>query len=448
MQNVYELLASFGLSPTGYRARIESWSEDQIIEFLIEACIATLDSHDKTGAPYSFVANGPMGGDSTRCSDPECRLDRIDNTTRFASLYADKVLILDPFEQFVGVTEVTPYLVEEICFTIQLLHTIKPVAEAGLIGLATGNYAFCEEHYKEFESHQNDIKAVGNILRAQYLNQLSVELCRSAAVEDAWEFIISGPEDLIEHGKFFYIIPEPPEELVGRLDEDDRCVLSKEEVSDFGFPHLLTKSIVDDLLVQDLYATQGFHYLTDRDIDFEVVSAVNDPETAKNSDILLSGLSHIVPLIPEVPLSSLAKFRLNEGEAFRVYRDKLVSVIHELQSESVLTESRVKQALEDVIEPELNKMDHVIRENKQLLTGQLQQDIIFGSGMISVGLFTGIFPPNVGEVFAALGGYKFVNSVLDKANSLLKEPKDVRKNSFYFLWKASGGKKRLQRKSS
>jgi len=61
-----------------------------------------------------------MSGDGTRCSDPECRLSRIDETARFATLYADRVLILDPFERFFGVIEVTSRLIEEISVSIQL----------------------------------------------------------------------------------------------------------------------------------------------------------------------------------------------------------------------------------------------------------------------------------------------------------------------------------------
>ena len=448
MKPVYELLASYGLTPAGYRARLESWSEEQTIDFLVTMCEAMLDSHDRQGARYSFIANGPMGGDSTRCSDPECRLTRIDETARFAALYADRVLILDPFEQFFGTTEVTRRLINEISVSIELLHAIRPAAEAGLIGMATGNYCFCKDHYRDFEAHQSDIETACTVLQDQYRDQLSVELRRSTAVENAWEFVITGPESLVEHGQFFYIIPKLPEELKARLDSDDRYVLSKDDVFDFGFPHRLTQPIVNDLLLQNLYATQGFHYLTDREIDFEVVSAVNDPETTDKSHAMLAGLSHSVPLIPDADLSALVKLRANEGEAFRVYRDKLNGVLGELQSESSLTESRVKQALQDAIEPELNKMDQVVRENKRLLVGQLRQDVVFGAGMVSVGLFSGLLPTNVGQVFAGLGGFRFVTSLLEKANSLAKEPSDVRKNSCYFLWKAMGGKKRSRQKSA
>ena len=444
MERVYELLASYGLTPAGHRDRLKSWSEDQTIDFLITMYEAMQDSHDREGAPYSFIANGPMGGDETRCSDPECRLARIDNTARFATLYADRVLILDPFERFFGVTEVTPRLIEDICVSIQLLHEIRPAAEAGFIGMATRNYCFCDEHYKELEAQQADIETACHVLQEQYRNQLSVELRRSTAVKSAWEFVITGPENLVEHGRSYYIIPELPEELQGRLDSDDRLVLSEDDVFDFDFPHRLTEPIVNDLLLQNLYATHGFHYLTDRDIDFEVVAAVNDPATTEVSDALRTGLSHSVPLIPDADLSSLVRLRSNEGEAFRVYRDKLNSVLADLQTEASLTESRVRQALQDAIEPELNKMDQVVRENKRLLVGQLGQDVVFGAGFVSIGLFSGLLPTTVGQVFAGLGGFRFVTSLLDKASALIKEPSELRKNSCYFLWKASGGNRRLR----
>lgn len=215
-----------------------------------------------------------------------------------------------------------------------------------------------------------------------------------------------------------------------------------------GISRRLTQPIVDDLLMQNLYAIQGFHYLTDREIDFEVLAAVNDPVTTENSHALLSGLSHTVPLIRDATISSLVKLRCNEGEAFRVYRDKLNNVLRDLQSESTLTEARVRQAFQNAIEPELNKMDRVVRENKRLLIGQLRQDMVFGAGAVSVGLFSGLLPSTVGQVFAALGGFKIVTGMLEKTNELVKEPSDVRKNSCYFLWKASGGKRRPRRNNA
>ena len=167
-----------------------------------------------------------MSGDGTRCSDPECRLSRIDETARFATLYADRVLILDPFERFFGVIEVTSRLIEEISVSIQLLHDIRPAAEAGFIGFATGSYCFCKDHYKEFEAHQKGIEIACAVLEEQYRNQLSVEFRRSTAIDGAWEFVISGTERSVDHGQAFLISPELPEELKGRLDSDDRFVLS------------------------------------------------------------------------------------------------------------------------------------------------------------------------------------------------------------------------------
>ena len=260
---------------------------------------------------------------------------------------------------------------------------------------------------------------------------------------DAWEFVVSGPESLIEHGHMYLIVPDAPKKLRKKINERGPLVLSPEEVNEFGLSDRFTQPIVNDLLLQNLYATQGFNYLSDREIDFDVVAAINDPATSDKSQSLFNGLSHAVPLVPQADLSALVKLRSNEGEAFRVYRDRLNSLLLELRSEPDLTEGRVRQALQDAIEPELNKIDQAVKENSRLLHGQLVTDMALSVGFVSIGLFSGILSPAVGQVFASLGGFKYLSSAVDKARQLVAGPREVRTNSCYFLWKASGGPNRM-----
>ncbi len=413
MEKVYEILRYYGLTAEKHRARLESWPHNQVIDFLIEMYEAMSMVHDRTGAAYAFIANGPMGGDSSRCSDPECRIQRVDHTARFATLYADRVLIPDPFEKFFGVDEVNERLIEEVSVAIQVLHLIQPTVEAGLIGFATGEYCLCEEHYKEHAAQADDIRIACSVLQDQFAGKVRVELRHSTVVKDAWDFFVSGPESLLEHGRIVYVLRKIPDNLANQLDSAGHYVLSMNEIKKFGFLHKLTEPILDDILLQSLYVTQGFHYLTDREIDLEVVAAVNDAVTQDNSSALLSGLSHAVPVVPEADLVALTKLRTNEGEAFRVYRDKLNSVTRSFSSETALTQKRVRQAFLDIIEPELNKLDQTVRDNKRLLFGQIRQDVIFGAGVVSIGLFCGLFSPTVGEIFAGLGGFKFVTGLFE-----------------------------------
>ena len=438
MHGVYELLASYGLSFNACRARLQSWTPDQVMHFLFQICEAMAAEHDRTGARYSFIANGPMGGDRTRCAATACRLARVEETAHFAILYADRVLILDPFERFFGVTDVDDYLVTELCIAVQILHVIRPAVDAGLIGFATGRYCFCEEHYKEHASRARDIQTACDVLEEQFADELDVELRRCSRGDYSWECSVTGPEVLLEHGQQFFLFRRLYDEaLEARIVDDNPYVLSPDEVREFGMPNALATPIVNDLLLQNLYATQGFHYLTDREADLDVVAAVNDPATQDNSSALRSGLSHKVPVVLGADLQSLVKLRQNEGEAFRVYRDKLDTVLAELSAESNLSRERAREAFRDEIEPELNRIDQTFSDSRRSIVAKIRQDLVFGAGIVSIGLFSGLFPTDVGQIFAGLGGFKFVTSLLEQANKLCKEPSEIRRNSWYFLWKAS-----------
>jgi hypothetical protein len=46
---------------------------------------------------FSFIGNASFAGYPTPCSAPLCRIESVDSVARFAALYADHVLLPDPF---------------------------------------------------------------------------------------------------------------------------------------------------------------------------------------------------------------------------------------------------------------------------------------------------------------------------------------------------------------
>ncbi len=95
----------------------------------------------------------------------------------------------------------------------------------------------------------------------------------------------------------------------------------------------------------------------------------------------------------------------------------------------------LRKAFNDTVRPELNNIELTIKNSRKLLWGSLAKDLIFGTGFITVGLFSGLLPPNIGEIVAALGGFNFVSGSLDKISKLVQEPSEIRNNKYYFLWK-------------
>jgi hypothetical protein len=135
-----------------------------------------------------------------------------------------------------------------------------------------------------------------------------------------------------------------------------------------------------------------------------------------------------------LPFADLVRLRRDEGEVFQVYRDAVARVLREVTPKDG---RRVRQAFEDTVLPELNKIDAVVRNAQRKLRRSLTIDLLSGVGAVTIGLFSGILTPAAGALLAGLGGTGFVGKALRDLEALRSEPKEsVRDNPYYFLWKA------------
>ncbi len=146
-----------------------------------------------------------------------------------------------------------------------------------------------------------------------------------------------------------------------------------------------------------------------------------------------------MPIIPNADLSSLVDLRDAEQEAFAVYRDALSEAMSAGEHCDI---TNLRSAFDDLVRPELNKLDYAIKNSRRKLKLKVGQDLIYGTAFVGLGLFGGFLPSNIGEIIGALGGYHYTTDLGQKMKQLLSEPEVVRENKFYFYWKAREMSKR------
>jgi hypothetical protein len=244
--------------------------------------------------------------------------------------------------------------------------------------------------------------------------------------------LVTAPETLLEHGEsVMELLPSNPliKKLKGRkfYDIDAKSKWADEIIDHYVHP------ILDDVLLHNWYSNRyGCNYLTAREIDLNLISNINDENTNGASLALSKAFGHSLPMIENISIDGLLKLRTEEAEAFHVYRDALSKG---LETAGCTDGKLYQQIFDDIVRPEVNKIDSTIKNSRKLLKESIRQDSVFGAGFVSVGLFSGILPPNIGQILAALGGFKYVSGLLDKTNQLFKEPPHIRDNKYYFLWK-------------
>jgi hypothetical protein len=424
MEDFFEFLSREGFCPARLHKTIASGNKTKLLDFVQEVEYTLPYVRQRTSSRFGFLANTSLSGGPYPCHDAGCRLAKADELARFAALYADEILIRDPFGNY-GSEWSLDMLQENLAGDLAVLWSLSPLLNEGVLGVAASRFAYCADHAAEAKDHNGEVSRklydAAFDLEQEYLSALTFEYHGETQLME-----VRGPDHLVPHGCFF-VGPMSPKVLTkaGRVRKSARRKV---------FYKSVIGSTLDDIIMQDLYGHDyRYNYLTDRALDARLISALSGDEVTSLSEALMRGLNHSVPVIESASIEGLLRLRKEEEPAFRVYRDAVTQV---LRDADLTTLSKVEEAFSDAIQPELNKIDLAVHNSRRLLTRGMKRDVVVSAGVVSVGLGLGFIQPAIGAVLAALGGGKLVTD-LGKAgyDALRPEPASIRENGFFFLWK-------------
>jgi hypothetical protein len=196
--------------------------------------------------------------------------------------------------------------------------------------------------------------------------------------------------------------------------------------------------IIDDISTQNAAANRfNCQYITDRSIDLELMDIVSDRNARAFNRAAADALSHPLAFIDNVPLERLLKIRKRDGEAFLVYRDAMRKILAQARGK---TSMELREAFEEEIRPELNKIELLLKNARRLTAVSTLTDVAVIAASVSVAAFSGLLPsglvpPELVNVGAALGGWQGVKGLASNVARLRTAPKEVSENRFAFLWK-------------
>lgn len=205
-------------------------------------------------------------------------------------------------------------------------------------------------------------------------------------------------------------------------------------MEDSGALEMVINPIVRDITFQEWHtALNGTSYLCDNPAHMMLVSSVNSEAFAANSAAFADGLKHHLPQIYARDPRTLLELREREAEAFFVYRDKLRKLLQETDR---WNDKEVARIFTDEILPEINGLKKRLHDWKTNAKDALGEKLIFGAGAVTLGLYAGILPADIGQLVATLGGTSAAGGILMDWNKLFKEKQQARASDFYFLWEA------------
>lgn len=434
---IFELLNKFELSETRFPETIFNWdTEDFNIFYEAINIVINNSSSSKGKSGFKFVANNDFSGGGFTCSELECRSRNLDILARNSLLYADKVYLQNWFERHSPFEKIVDNNRFNLANSIGLLYKIKPLLINGYFEFCANEHHFCTNCLNELLSnglHDFDHKSEDAIKILNKKFQKDAEFILKKNYDGKPAVFVNAPSTILEHDMVLSFNHYVPDVLKKIYKPKKEIHLNKKELKESGLANYFSHQIIDDLQNQSYYASLlNTRYLTSREVDFEILSKLNAKENKSKSNLIYNNLSHSVPQINEVKYEDLIKLRKEEGEAFEVYRDSLNKLLDDF---SETEPDKIKQALSDVINPELHKIEKKISDSKKLLFKDLGKDVVVGSLFVGVSMFSGIIPPNLAEIVYSLGGIQYANQLSSKISDNMKNMKDVKENEFYFLWK-------------
>jgi len=464
---LFEAIHSKGITVKNFE-RLESWSSENLFSLLDELREKTTEPNNISQGLFTFAANDSLSGRSVPFSDGETRIKKVVDLARFAALYADSLLIRDPFEWYplsqIGILPdgthkvfsrglepndfSNQYIRRHFIDDIHFILFLEPLFSSGLAGFSKSMLHWCPncvriaaekgildtlvEEPEEIVWQKKVAKLVRHIEKT-FIERGTTLIHQHGDHAHATIFM---PDGLLEYDQVQTTLELPPR-LAKRAIEP--ISVSTRDARKLRLFNDEIERIIDDISTQNATSNRfNYQYITDRTIDLELMNMVSDKRARTFNNAAMDALTHPLSFVDQVSLNKLLKLRKDDGESFFVYRDAVRSILKNNQNASG---TELREAFDDVIRPELNKIDLTIKNSRKLLATSAITDITIAIASVSIAAFSGLLPASLGipkdmlDFGAALGGWQSVRNLASKVAEVNAKPKEVSENKFAFLWK-------------
>lgn len=406
---------------------------EEIIGEIIETFPGSLTLPTKN---RTLFANTELSGGGHPCMYYECRSHALDHTLRMASLYADYMIVQNPFSRLIhSLPNDDNDLNAEFLTSLILLLEMKPVMEAGIILLEEASLMLCLDCHKELFSDsklgvKSTYESLESILLQKVLDEVQFYAERDKEIES---IILQGDTGLLEHSTLsIWFRDGLPPDLRPDLN-NTKSRLSREQIEYHKLHEFITLPIADDIINNAISSKiNNSRYVTSRIFDINLISELLEEDVRKRDKAISSIFSHNIPLYDNLPIEHILLERKREPESFNVYRNKFESAINELSSSDT---DDYLDVFNDILQPEIDRLNIHVKTSKVRLAKEFGVNVGTALAFVGIGIFTGFITPALGAAITAIGGYNFLKEVGQGSVDLLGTPDDVKEDDYYFLWK-------------
>ncbi len=392
-----------------------------------------------------------LGGSPIHHIDSGCRLFEIEQLSRFALLYSDKVYINNFFGRYAHVTQAedTPqnrqtlrgWLLDDIF----LFGKLKPLLLDEKIVMISPPQGVCPACWS-LKGLGNEISRKMNKLcrhlQDEFLQQGEVTFRHT---DSGYLVELKLPEYLSPHSQLWTqsleTVPKAMEKrplLLRKLQEGQSITASMSLARELGTHKEFVKSAIHNLSF-DVFTSRFINasFVTNSEMDVELLSAfTRNQEIDRRNALARKFLTSEVPFLEDWDVESVIKLRHREAEAFARFRKGLNIAINEvLNADSEFNQRTAQQLYGDVIAPRLKELDQRVRIARRTLLKDVYRPSVALVGVISIGLFLNLIPSNWADLIKLIGIGKASCDILESALALGDAHETIEQEDFYFLWK-------------
>lgn len=243
--------------------------------------------------------------------------------------------------------------------------------------------------------------------------------------------------NVIEHGrKYLHFYSHPKSKHLNKLSQQGtKHILSREEIEQENILPSIVYPLVSDIVEQEWIAYfYNSSLLVDNKDKIKISGQLNSETMSINANTFTESVTHYLPIIHCRDPLEIIKIREREDESFKVYRDKLHKLLLDAPKQK---QEYFPEIFRDTVLPEINLINKKLRDYQIKKRNNLRDKLIFGSGAVAFGLYSGVLPSNIGSILAAIGGGSaIVSSMIDYKSAFLSRD-EVRSSDYYFLWQLS-----------
>lgn len=380
---------------------------------------------------FNFSTNASISGSSYPCSCFECKIKNLSDLAFFATMYADRVIVPSPIDYHYRQYSHSKFPIDrnKLIEDILLLIYIKPLVLRRIIGFYTLKINICKDCLQKQLQKEDKLLKEAEAVKEYIKEEMKSDFKIYTKHEKNDLYIYVDPKsDLILPGNIVCSAKKKSDIFKKYIKIADTN-MPFEDFEKIGFVDYLTEPIIDDFLLHSFWKDfDKTTYLTNRPIDTLIMNSLGQDNVTSNK-LSLNYVKPILPLIQNANIENLLKIRDNDYESFVVYRNKLRQLINNYNFTS---EKDYKNAYNDLIQPEINKMNNILHKNKKHLINKIGVDVILTTIACSIGIYNNFSFEGITGLMSLFG---ISSGVKDIAR--LSSNESIEQNDLYFLWKVN-----------